>query len=604
MTETSTPTGRRKRFPKLSSVGYRFLFRYLRPYRAKFGFALIALLFSSFAGLAFPLLTGKLINAIEKPDDSLFGSLDRLAFFFILILLVQSGFSYLRTYLMQEVSEKSLADLRNDLYAHLLSLPIDFFHRHRVGELTSRLGSDISAIQTTMTTTISELIRQTIIMVGGIVLVIYTSPKLTLIILGALPVVVVTAVLFGRSIRAASARVQNLYATLNTVAEETFQGIAVVKGFTAEERERVRYRSTLDGIIGVSLKLARSRALFIAFVVFLLFGGVVGVIWYGGTLVQQGLMSIGDLTQFVLYAAFVGGAMGSFADLYGGLQRALGSAETIRGILDEKPEPSTGTEPAPGAEGSLRFDAVTFSYPTRPDFPVLTDVSFDVPAGSSLALVGPSGSGKSTIVNLIMRFYQPTVGTILLNGESVDTIPLEGYRSRIAIVPQDVMLFGGTIAENIRYGRDDATDDEIRNAAAEANALEFIESFPERFATVVGERGVQLSGGQRQRIALARAILRDPAILILDEATSALDNESERLVQEALSRVMNGRTTIVIAHRLSTVRHADRIAVLREGRIVESGSYDALVEQEGYFARLVSFNQLGGNGLDAERIIG
>ena len=580
-----------KRLKKLSIREIRFLLGYLRPYRGRFSIALVALLFSSFAGLAFPGLTGALIDAVESPGDGLFESLDRLAIFFFAILVLQSVFSFIRTYYMQEVSERSLADLRQDLYDHLLTLPMDFYFRNRVGDLTSRLTTDITTIQTTMTTTLSELIRQSIILIGGITLVVYTSGRLTLVILGALPIVVALAVWFGRVIRRASRRVQDLYAELNTTAEETFQGISVVKAFTAEIREQARFGEKLAHIIGVSLGVARARAAFIAFVVFLLFGGVVGVVWYGGRLVQEGELSIGELTSFVLYAAFVGGAMGSFADLYGSLQKALGAAERIREMLDEEPEQSGG-DPISGSVGprgeNLVLDHVSFAFPTRRDVTVLDDVSLDVEAGSSLALVGPSGAGKSTIINLILRFYAPGSGTIRLGGVDIDTIPLQEYRSLLAVVPQEVLLFGGTILENIAYGRPDATRTEIEEAARKAHALEFIERFPDRFETVVGERGVQLSGGEKQRVAIARAILRNPRLLILDEATSALDSESERLVQQALDNVMKGRTTIVIAHRLSTIRNVDRIAVIRSGRVVEYGGYDELLDAGGLFSSMLS----------------
>ncbi len=589
------PAEGNKRSFKLSSEGLRFLFRYMRPYRWKFSVAMFALLFSSLAGLAFPGLTGELIDAVQSPGPGLFGNLNNLALFFLGILIVQSGFSFVRTYFLQEVSERSLADLRNELYTHLIHLPLDFFHRNRVGDLTSRLGTDITAIQTTMTTTLSEMIRQTIILIGGITLVIYTSPRLTLVILGALPLVVALAVGFGRVIRKSSRRVQDLYAELNTIAEETFQAISVVKAFTAERRERKRYANKLDGIIEVSLKVARARGAFIAFVVFLLFGGVVGVVWYGGTLVQSGDLTIGELTSFVLYAAFVGGAMGSFADLYGGLQRALGSAERIRDILgeikeqiDERPEALP-----PGYEGDIRFIDVTFSYPTRPEVNVLDDISFRIPPGTSLAVVGPSGGGKTTLTNLLLRFYRPDSGEILIDGKPSESIPLGEFREMVAIVPQEVILFGGTIMENILYGRPDATEEEVHEAARAANALEFIESFTDGFETIVGERGIQLSGGQRQRIAIARAILRNPRVLILDEATSALDTESERLVQEALQRVMRNRTTMVIAHRLSTVRNVDQVAVIRKGKIVEYGRYDELVARNGLFARMVAMQRDG-----------
>ena len=594
MTEAQNNSKKKRSF-KLSSEGIRFLFSYMKPYRGRFAIAMVSLLFSSLAGLAFPGLTGALIDAVDSPGPGLFGNLNNLALFLLVILIAQSGFSFIRTYFLQEVSERSLADLRYALYQHLLNLPLEFFHKNRVGDLTSRLGTDITAIQTTMTTTLSEMIRQTIILIGGISLVIYTSPRLTLVILGALPLVVALAVGFGRVIRKASIKVQDLYAELNTVAEETFQAITVVKAFTAENRERKRFSNKLDGIIGVSLKVARARGAFIAFVVFLLFGGVVGVIWYGGTLVQSGELSIGELTSFVLYAAFVGGAMGSFADLYGGLQRALGSAERIRDILKEESELSDiDTEtPHQALQGTVTFSDVSFAYPTRPETNVLEEISIEIPAGTSLAVVGPSGSGKTTLTNLLLRFYNPTSGQITIDGQPIESLPLKVYRELVAIVPQEVILFGGTILENILYGRPNATLNDVRIAAQAANALEFIDSFADGFETIVGERGVQLSGGQRQRIAIARAILRDPKLLILDEATSALDTESERLVQDALEKVMKGRTTLVIAHRLSTVRNVDQVVVLQQHRVLESGGYDELIEQNGLFARMIAMQQDG-----------
>lgn len=588
------PSVSRRRFKPLSKSGLKFLLKYLKPYRGKFTVAMISLLFSSFAGLAFPGMSGKLVDAAQNPSPGLLNNLNLLAIIFLGVLLLQAVMSYVRTYFLQEVSERALADLRHDLYRHIVALPIDFFHRNRVGDLTSRLGNDITMIQGTVTTTLSEMIRQSILLIGGIILVILISPKLTLVIVGALPLVVILAVLFGRSIRTSSKEVQDRYAELNTIAEETFQAVSVVKAFTAEVREAQRYAGKLDAVIRMSLKVAKARGAFIAFVVFVIFGGIIGVIWYGGTLVQAGAISTGELISFVLYAGFVGGAMGSFADMYGDLQRALGSAERIRSILGEQEEPIADIDvPHVQHAGHIEFRDVSFAYPTRPDANVIEGVTLDVPAGSSLAIVGPSGAGKSTLANLLTRFYEPGSGTILIDGQSIAGIPLPEYRSMIAVVPQEVMLFGGTIMENILYGKPDASEDEAREAARKANALEFIERFPLGFETIVGERGVQLSGGQRQRIAIARAILKDPAILILDEATSALDSESEKLVQEALRRVMEGRTTFVIAHRLSTIRNANSIVVLRNHRIVECGSYDKLIRQDGIFARMVALQRDG-----------
>ena len=595
--ETTPSQPQERRFKRLSSEGLRFLFRYLKPYRGKFLISMISLLFSSFAGLAFPAMAGIMLDAAQNPSDGLLGNLNMLAVLFMGAMAFQAIFSFVRTYYLQEVSERALADLRHDLYSHVVTLPLDFFHRNRVGDLTSRLGSDITAIQSSMTTNLSEMIRQSILLIGGIVLVILISSKLTLVILGALPIVVILAVLFGRSIRKSSRKVQDRYAELNTIAEESFQAISVVKAFTAELREAKRFNTKLESIIDISMKVARARGAFIAFVVFLLFGGVVGVIWYGGTLVQSNDITTGELLSFVLYAAFIGGAMGSFADLYSNLQRSLGSAERIRDILQDEGEFISKTAPVTmdngRMAGHLVFDNVSFAYPTRPDITVIKDLSLDIPSGSSLAIVGPSGTGKSTIANLLIRFYEPTNGIISVDGKPINSISLTEYRNMVAIVPQEVILFGGTIMENILYGRADATEEEARVAAEKANVLEFISKFPEGFQTIVGERGVQLSGGQRQRIAIARAILKDPAILILDEATSALDSESESLVQEALKRIMRGRTTFVIAHRLSTVRDTDQIVVLHDGKAVERGTYDELLAENGIFAGMVALQRDG-----------
>jgi ABC-type multidrug transport system fused ATPase/permease subunit len=487
-----------------------------------------------------------------------------------------------------EVSERSLADLRYDLYTKILRLPMSFFHGTRVGELSSRISTDVGMIQMTMTTTLSELIRQSVILIGGIGLIAYTSMRLTAVILVSVPLLVGLALVFGRMIRQASKRVQDLYAQLNTIAEETFQGISVVKAFTAEQRESARYRRDLRELISISLKVARARGAFVAFIIFVLFGGIVGVIWYGGQLVQTGALSIGDLTSFVLYAVFVGGAMGSFADLYGAFQRALGASERVRDILEDADEALAHIETALNLKGQVEMQNVGFAYASRPDVEVLRGISIDIPGGSSLALVGPSGAGKSTLAGLLMRFYEPTSGAINVDGVPASSYGLAEYRSAIAIVPQDVTLFGGTIAENIGYGKPEATPEEIREAARLANALEFIESFPEGFETIVGERGVQLSGGQRQRVAIARAIIKNPSILILDEATSSLDSESERQVQEALDHVMKDRTTVIIAHRLSTIRNADRIAVIHGGTVAEFGTYDELIAMGGIFSRLVA----------------
>lgn len=571
----------------IPSGGARFLLGFLAPYKGRFILATLSLLGSSLAGLAFPGMTGMMIDAASGRPSGPFADIGSVTAVFILVLGAQSVFGFTRVYLSTLVAERVSADIRQKLFDRLIRLSMTFHHEHRVGELTSRLGSDVGQVQYMITTALAELVRQSILLVGGICLVTWLSPRLTLVIVTAIPLVVVIAVVFGRLLRRAGRRIQDLYASLNTIAEESLAGIAAVKAFTAERAESQRYNGAIVKIIALSVRMALARGGFAAFISFVIFGGIVGIVWYGGVMVTEGLLTIGELTSFVLYALFVGAALGSFADLYGSFQGALGASERIRSLFEETEE-DVDAHGTLIVRGEIEFDHVAFEYPTRPDVAVLKDVSFCIPAGKSLAIVGASGSGKSTIASLLMRFHNPTSGRISVDGIDSRDYALGSYRMGIAIVPQDVLLFGGTILDNIAYGRPGATYDEILGAARMANALSFIEAFPDQFDTVVGERGVQLSGGQRQRIAIARAVLKDPAILVLDEATSSLDSESEKLVQEALERAMVGRTTIIIAHRLSTVRNADAIAVIRDGAIVEAGKYADLVEAGGFFARLVA----------------
>ncbi|MBL7987051.1 MAG: ABC transporter ATP-binding protein [Chlorobi bacterium] len=598
----------RKRFSlRESFASTRFLYRYLKPYRWKFFFSVVALLLSSGTSLAFPWLSGLLIGVATSPTQHPGWTLEQVAALAFAILVAQSLFSFIRMYSISDVAERSLADLRRELFARMIRMPMNFFNASRVGELSSRISVDINTIHTTLTTTTAELIRQTIIMIGGLGLIIYTSPRLTLLVLIPIPLIVGIAVAFGRAIRAGSKRVQDLYAQLNVTVEETFQGIAVVKGFTAEGRETERYRGQITDLIGTSLKVARSRGAFISFIIFILFGGITGVIWYGGTLVQTGELSIGALTTFILYAVFVGGAMGSFADLYSSVQRAVGASQRARELLlDEEIEELQSEQPKPTQReilGDIAFRDVRFRYATRPDIEVLRGINFAISAGSSIAFVGSSGGGKTTVAALLSRLYEPNSGTVVVDGNDARSYPLGHYRQAIGVVPQEITLFGGTIAENIAYGKEGATQQEITEAATLANAHGFISTFPEGYQTIVGERGVRLSGGQRQRIAIARAIIKNPAILILDEATSFLDAESEHAVQEALRRVMQGRTTVIIAHRLSTIRHAATVAVMAQGEIIETGTYAELIAADGRFARLVRLQQQMGEDVLHEELM-
>jgi ABC-type multidrug transport system fused ATPase/permease subunit len=508
------------------------------------------------------------------------------------LLAVQAGLSFFRILWFVEVGERALADLRQDVYRRMIEFPMAFFGQRRVGELASRLSSDVSTIQDTFTTTLAEGIRSVINLIVCMGLILYTSVKLTLFMLAMLPVVIVVAIFFGRFIRKISREAQDKLAETNVIVEETLQGIQNVKSFTNELYERARYGSVLQDFVRIVLRLAVYRGAFASFIIFALFGVIIGMLWYGIRLVEVGEMTIGQLTSFIFFTGFIGAAFGSFSEYYAQIQRTIGATERIRELLNEPTEPVNAPETdthklRTPLQGKVEFQSVSFRYPSRTEVEVLADVSFTVQPGQQVALVGPSGAGKSTVAGLLLRFHTPQTGTILFDSQAADSYDLTHLRQHLAIVPQDVYLFGGTIRQNIAYGKLDATDAEIRVAAQQANALEFIDQFPQGLDTLVGERGIKLSGGQRQRIAIARAVLRNPTILILDEATSSLDSESERLVQEALDRLMKGRTTFVIAHRLSTIRQADQILVLDHGCVVEAGTHTELMTiPNGLYAQL------------------
>ncbi len=560
----------------------RRLLAYFRPYKLKYGLGLLFLFLTGLTALAFPMMIGKLVNSASD-SAKILADIDRIAIFLFVLFAAQSVFSYFRIYLFVNVTENVLAALRRDTYGHLIRLPMTFFSQRRVGELNSRIATDISMLSETFTTVVAEFLRQSMLIVGGIAFLAYTSVKLTLMMLSIVPLVAVFAVVFGRAIRKISKETQDRIADSNTIVEETVSGISSVKAFANERFEIGRYAKSTYDIIDVALRGAKARGLFASFIIFCLFGSIVAVIWFGVRLVHAGEMGIGDMFQFVLYSVFVGASIGGIAEMYAQIQKAVGAIERILEILDEKAEPYSNATTAGQypLEGVLEFSNVSFRYPSRPEIGVLNSVSFKAKKGETIALVGPSGSGKSTMASFVLRFYDPDAGQVLFDGKDAREFDLEFLRNQMAMVPQDVLLFGGTIRENIEYGKPGATMDEIVEASKKANAHEFISSFPEGYETVVGERGIKLSGGQRQRIAIARAVLKDPKILILDEATSSLDSESERLVQEALDKLMQGRTSLVIAHRLSTIRNADRILVLDRGKIIESGSHRELLELKG-----------------------
>ena len=562
------------------------LLKYITPYKSKFGIGMVFLLISSITGLAFPILIKMMVDLAQDiaPESYLPQTINGIGLLAFGILFIQSFVSFFRIRLFVEVAEKSLADIRRDTYFTMITLPMNFFANRRVGELNSRISSDLSQIQDTITTTLAEMIRQIILLIGGISILVWVSGKLTLFLLAILPVIVIAGVFFGKAIRKVSRNAQDKLAESNTIVEETLQGISNVKAFVNESYEAYRYDKSLREVVKIAMKGANYRGGFASFIIFCIFGAIMGVIWYGTILVQQNNLSGGDLLAYMLYSVFVGAAMGSFPELYANVQKAIGASERVLEILAEENEDISiqhkNNEIKEIIKGDLAFENIQFNYPSRKDITVLDGVSFTAKVGEKIAIVGPSGAGKSTIASLILRFYHPQEGEILFDGKPANEFAITDIRNQVAIVPQDVILFGGTIKENIAYGKLTATDDEIIAAAKKANAHQFITGFPEAYETVVGERGVKLSGGQRQRIAIARALLKDPAILILDEATSSLDSESERLVQEALEILMKNRTSIIIAHRLSTIREADKIIVLDKGKIVESGNHQELLQHE------------------------
>ena len=570
------------------------IFRYVLPYRGKFTVGMVLLVLSSLSTMSFPWIAGKLVNVatgeLLRLPGGLVLDINKVALGLFLVTVLQGIFSFGRIWFFTQVSEFTVRDIRQALYAKFVQLPIPFFEQNRIGAITSRITSDVGQIQDSFSLTLAELFRQVFTLVGGIAFIMVVSWKLSLFMLLTFPPIVLAAGLFGRKIRNLSKTVQQELAHTNTIVEETLQAINSVKAFTNEQFETRRYNLSLSKVVRAALQSNLYRGGFVSFVIIGLFGGIILVLWRGATLVHTPVtdpnhLQIGDLTAFIIYTAFIGASVAGLGEIYGKVQSTLGASERILEILDETPEP-TLLEPAVGLvptkiQGDIRYEHVAFTYPTRPDVPVLQDIDFHIAAGEKIALVGPSGAGKSTIAGLLMQFYPLSGGRIVVDGHDVADYDLTALRSHIGIVPQETLLFGGTIRDNIAYGKPGASDQEIIEAAQRANAWQFIQKFPESLDTVVGDRGIKLSGGQRQRVAIARAILKNPAILILDEATSSLDSESEKLVQGALDELMQNRTSLIIAHRLSTIRKVDKILVIDGGRIVEAGSHDELSERAG-----------------------
>jgi ABC-type multidrug transport system fused ATPase/permease subunit len=553
------------------------LYRFLKPYAGMFILGLFFLLISTGASLLFPKLLGDMVDMGNK--GKLLDEISRTGLFLLIILLVQAIFSFFRTRLFVQVTERTLASIRQSLYNHLIRLPMSFFSERRVGELNSRISSDISMLHDSITGTLADFLSQILVIIGGITFMMITSFKLTLFTLAIVPAMALLAYFTGRAIRRFSKKAQSFVAESNTIVEETLQGIQNVKAFTNESFESNRYREKTELVARTGIKGGKYQAS-MSFIGMGIFMSMALVIWRGAVMISNGLMEAGELFSFVVYSGFIAGNIAGMASVYTRLQKTIGAAENLLLLFDEpveKIDENYVADPAYALHGKIVFDNVEFRYPSREDVAVLKNVSFTIEPGQEIALVGPSGAGKSTIASLLLKFYDVEKGRILFDGRDSRDFPVTALRSQTAIVMQDVFLFGGTIRENIAYGKPDANEEDIIEAAVQANAWDFIRSFPSGLETVVGERGVQLSGGQRQRIAIARAVLRDPRILILDEATSSLDSESERLVQEALEKLMHGRTSVVIAHRLSTVRNADLIIVLNDGVIVEQGTHNELI---------------------------
>ena len=592
-----------KNIKKISaSKKLRFLLSYLKPYLFTYSIGWIFLVLSTLAGLVFPYLMGGLLGAdsggssVDTIGQVLSkNSVNGIAFALFILFGIQSLFSFFRVVLFNNVTENALRDLRNDAFQRMIYMPMDFFNTHKVGELTSRIASDITQIQETMRTTIAEFFRQLVIVVGGITFLVFISWKLSLIMLATVPVMAIIAVIFGRYIRKLSKNAQDFTAESNSIIEEALSGIANVKAFTNEVFNLNRFRMNTQKMRDLNVKSGIWRGVFVSFIIFCLFGAIVFIIWQGMIMTQGAHPTLPKegFYQFILFTILMGASIGSLPELYANIQKALGAVENLIEIMNTATERELvdGTK-KPTLEGNIRLEDVHFQYPQRLDVPVLSGINFSIGRNQTLAVVGGSGAGKSTLASLLLRYYEPQSGAVFFDDTNTREIDLEYLRSHIAIVPQEVMLFADTIQENIRFGRPEASTQEIEDAAKAANALEFIQSFPEGMNTQVGDRGIQLSGGQKQRIAIARAILKNPAILILDEATSALDSESEKLVQDALDRLMTNRTAIVIAHRLSTIRKADKIIVLQEGKIMEEGNHETLIALNGAYARFVELQNL------------